>query len=294
MKVFGNQIAVRLETIPPATGFSSSTDTSNLYMQALAYRYQSKLILLHVVDLGAGFADQETGAPADLYRAIEEKCVEKSQGEPVATRGHLESVICELTPTATAIVQAAQDRSVDLLVMGTHGPTDLSRVVLGSTAQELLHQTEMPILTIGPGVPPPECPVGFQSIVYATDYSPEAAKACVSALSFAQEFGAQIYVCHVLPDPGSECQLNEQELNDRFLSALRSLVPDISPEWDDPDCVLDYQFAAEGILLVAQRVKANLIVLGTRKTAEWLKSPTPGLAFQLISGSSCPVLSIQG
>jgi nucleotide-binding universal stress UspA family protein len=140
----------------------------------------------------------------------------------------------------------------------------------------------------------PEHPIGFQSIVYATDYSPEAAKACVSALPLAQHFGAQVYVCHVLPDPEDDCDLSEQDLNDQFVGALRDLVSEVSPEWADLDCVLDYEFAADGILLIAQRVKANLIVLGTRRTPRCSNSFGTGLGFQVISGSSCPVLSIQG
>ena len=48
-------------------------------------------------------------------------------------------------------------------------------------------------------MPPPKQPINFQRIVYATDFSPEAAKACVFALSFAQDFGAHLYLCHVLP-----------------------------------------------------------------------------------------------
>ena len=49
-------------------------------------------------------------------------------------------------------------------------------------------------------MPPLKQPVSFQRIVYATDFSPEAAKACVFALSFAHYFGAHLYLCHVLPD----------------------------------------------------------------------------------------------
>ena len=64
---------------------------------------------------------------------------------------------------------------------------------------------------------PPELPINFQKIVYATDFSPEAAKACVFALSFAQDFGAHLYLCHVVP--GGAGQKNDQELNDEFVSS---------------------------------------------------------------------------
>ena len=51
--------------------------------------------------------------------------------------------------------------------------------------------------------------------------------------------------------------------------------------------------ATDGILLLAQRVKADLIVLGTHKTSHWYDNFKTGVAFQVISGSSCPVLTIR-
>ena len=199
-----------------------------------------------------------------------------------------ETVLCEGTDPATEILQAAQDRNINLLVIGTRGHKGLARLVLGSTAEELIHQARCPILTIGPAVPPPKLPVSFQRIVYATDFSPEAAKACVFALSFAQDFGAHLYLCHVLPDPDGSGQMNDQELNDRFVSALQRLVPDVAREWCEPECVLEHGFAADGILLLAQRVKADLIVLGTRRTSHWFDNFKTGVAFQVISEQHLP------
>ena len=178
-------------------------------------------------------------------------------------------------------------------MIGTRGHKGLARLVLGSTAEELIHETRCPILAIGPAVPPPKLPVNFQRIIYATDFSPEAAKACVFALSFAQDFGAHLYLCHVLPGPDGPGQMNDQELNDRFINALQRLVPDVAREWCEPECVLEHGFAADGILLLAQRVKADLIVLGTRKTSHWFDSFKTGVAFQVISSSTCPVLTIR-
>jgi nucleotide-binding universal stress UspA family protein len=275
MNGFGNQVAVRVEAIPLTAVSSRDADTMKLYVQALAYRYQSELLLLHVVELGSTFGDPDVSLPVKIYRVFEEQCPQNLTGNR------------EGTPTAKRLGKAGPDPN--LLVIGTRGPGDLSRMVLGSTAQEFLRQADMPILTIGPDVPIPEQPIDFESIVYATDYSPEAAKACASAFSL-----AQVYVCHVLPDPEDDCDLGEDDLNDRFLDAVEDLVPGVSPECTDPDCVLDYKYAADGILLIAQRVKATLIVLGTRRARRRFNDSTTGLAFRVISGSSCPVLNIQG
>jgi nucleotide-binding universal stress UspA family protein len=293
MTIIGNQIAVTLDTILFATDFSASAETAKMYVQALAERYQSRVRLMHVVDLMGALKTSDAGVSIDFFRRLGEESLGRLKKELDSEHIRAEAVLCEGTDPATEILRAAQNRHISLLVIGTRGHKGVARLVLGSTAEELIHQAGCPILTIGPGVPPPQLPVSFQRIVYATDFSAEAAKACVFALSFAQDFGAHLYLCHVLPDPEGSGQMNDQELNDRFVSALQRLVPDVAREWCEPECVLEHGFAADGILLLAQRVKADLIVLGTRRTSHWFDSFKTGVAFQVISGSTCPVLTIR-
>jgi nucleotide-binding universal stress UspA family protein len=293
MTIVGNQIAVSLDNILFATDFSPSAETAKLYVQALAHRYQSKLRLLHVVDLGAAFKSPDAGVTIDIFRRFGEESLTRLRSELGAPPVSVEAVLCEGTDPASEILQAAQDKSTNLLVIGTRGHKGLARLVLGSTAEELIHQAQCPILTIGPAVLQPELPVNFQRIVYATDFSPEAAKACVFALSFAQDFGGHLYLCHVLPQRDALDSMNDQELNDRFVGALQRLVPDVAREWCEPECVLECGYAADGILLLAKRVNADLIVLGTRKASHWYDNFKTGVAFQVISASSCPVLTIR-
>jgi nucleotide-binding universal stress UspA family protein len=54
------------------------------------------------------------------------------------------------TPGA-AIVTAARDSNADLIVMGTHGRTGISRLLLGSVAEYVLRHAQCPVLTIKPG-----------------------------------------------------------------------------------------------------------------------------------------------
>jgi nucleotide-binding universal stress UspA family protein len=293
MTILGNPVEVSLDTILFATDFSPSADAAKLYVQALAERYQSRVRLMHVIDLAAAFKAPDAGISIDIFRRLGEESLTRLLRELVSEKIRVEAVLCEGTDPATEILQAAQDGAIDLLVIGTRGHKGLARLVLGSTAEDLIHQAKCPILTIGPTVPLPKQPLRFQKIVYATDFSAEAAKACVFALSFAQDFGARLYLCHVLPDPAGIDQMNDQELTARFTSALQRLVPDVAREWCEPEYVLEHGHAADGILLLAQRVKADLIVLGTRRTSHWFENFKTGVAFQVISSSLCPVLTIR-
>jgi nucleotide-binding universal stress UspA family protein len=78
------------------------------------------------------------------------------------------------------------------------------------------------------------------------------------------------------------------------VKALKRLVPDVAREWCEPECVVEHGVAVDSILLLAQRVKADLIVLGTRKASHWFDIVKDGVAFKVISGSTCPELTIRG
>ncbi|MGA3227380.1 MAG: universal stress protein [Acidobacteriaceae bacterium] len=292
MTVLGNPVEISLENLLFATDFSESAETAKLYLQALAERYRSRVRIMHVIDLSEAFSAPDAGLSIDVFRRSGEESLSRLKKELISDRIRVEAVLCEAMDPAGEILEAAHNGS-SLLVIGTRGHKGLARLVLGSTAEQLIHQATCPILTIGPGVRPPQLPLNLQRIVYATDFSLEAAKAGVFALSFAQDFGAHLYLCHVLPEPAGIHQMNDYELNARFTGALQRLVPDVAREWCEPECVLEHGFAADGILLLAERVKADLIVLGTRKTSHWFDNFKTGVAFQVISNSHCPVLTIR-
>ncbi|MBI5251122.1 MAG: universal stress protein [Desulfomonile tiedjei] len=46
------------------------------------------------------------------------------------------------------IVKLAEEQSVDLVIMGTHGRTGLSHLLLGSTAEYVVRMANCPVLTV--------------------------------------------------------------------------------------------------------------------------------------------------
>jgi nucleotide-binding universal stress UspA family protein len=57
-------------------------------------------------------------------------------------------LVVEGSPSADRIVRAARARRADLLVVGTHGRTGLSRLVLGSVAALVVATAPCPVLTV--------------------------------------------------------------------------------------------------------------------------------------------------
>ena len=49
---------------------------------------------------------------------------------------------------ATEVLRVAREVPCDLIVLGTHGRTGLTRLVLGSVAEEVLRKAPCPVLTV--------------------------------------------------------------------------------------------------------------------------------------------------
>lgn len=61
---------------------------------------------------------------------------------------------------ASSIIEAAEARKADLIIMSTHGRSGLGRLVLGSVAESVLRGTRTPILLVRDAGAPVDRPAG--------------------------------------------------------------------------------------------------------------------------------------
>jgi nucleotide-binding universal stress UspA family protein len=83
--------------------------------------------------------EQEKQQTAILVKAMEHA---KSQGLKVGEPARAYGVI------ANEIVRIAKDLQVDQIAMGTRGMGAVGSLILGSVAQQVIHQSEVPILLV--------------------------------------------------------------------------------------------------------------------------------------------------
>lgn len=292
MTVLGKPVELELKNILFATDFSPSAEGARFYVKALAQRYSSRVVVMHVVDLATPFRTPDAGMCIEMFRHFGAESLARVQADLASDGIRCDVLLSESTDPPKVILAASHDQPIDLLVIGTRAHKGLAKLVLGSTAEILIHRAECPVLTLGPEAQAPKLPLSFQNIVYATDFSAGAARAAVFALSFAEESGAHIYLCHVLPGDGEK--RDHDDRREEFSQSLESLIPDVAREWCQPECVVEYGHAADGILLLAQRVRADLIVLGTRKDSHWFDNFKTGVALQVIGAAKAPVLTVRG
>lgn len=111
----------------------------------LADTYGARIHVLHVADLvdRGHLSDEDELDPEDEARGEIEAVEEAAEAAGVETR----SEVREGTPYEE-ILDYVDAEGIDIVVMGTHGKSGLSRMLLGSTAEEVLRRSPVPVLTV--------------------------------------------------------------------------------------------------------------------------------------------------
>lgn len=139
-----------IHTILFPTDFSKSSANALYVAQALARDYDARLVALYVApsptlvygdgvippDLG----DRDEAARAELERLDLPDGSERrfEEGDPVEV-----------------ILDTVRETHPDLIVMGTHGRTGLSRLLMGSVAEQVVRRASRPVLTVRLPFPEP-------------------------------------------------------------------------------------------------------------------------------------------
>jgi nucleotide-binding universal stress UspA family protein len=116
-----------------ATDLSPCSEEAQHVARDYAWQLGARLHLLHVLWTTAD------PAPAPRLQAL---AAELGAHVPVVTA--IESGI----PVADRIIDYASHHAIDLIVLGTHGRTGFSRVLIGSVAERVVRTASCPVLTV--------------------------------------------------------------------------------------------------------------------------------------------------
>lgn len=279
------------------------TDLDRLLPHALAQASRGglRLILLHVIHPGSAISLDASGVP--LYDPTAALQLAERMLEPWCAKARAQGVACDAllregNPTHQ-ITAAIQQFQVGRLLIGSHGKSPLKRLLLGSTAEQLLHAVPIPVMTIGPeATPPAETTAAQPMVLYATTLRPSARPAAMLACRVAATWPAKLRMLHVLSyheemEPG-EAAHRENTARE----ALRQLAHEMSPENCGPCAHTVEATALHGnpsIEILAQSVElaASLIVLGSGHPMHFEGIGRDRVCYRVLAHARCPVLTLR-
>ncbi|HZD39524.1 MAG TPA: universal stress protein [Terriglobales bacterium] len=137
-----------------ATDYSKASARALDEAVRLARQNDAELLVVHVIEPVTPYVTGEDFGSAELYMKLEEttkkeaefsmnKLLDKLQTSKVKAKG----LLLKGTPDEQ-IVNTAKRRNADLIVIGTHGRTGLSKLFMGSVAGKVVSTANCPVLTV--------------------------------------------------------------------------------------------------------------------------------------------------
>jgi nucleotide-binding universal stress UspA family protein len=296
-----------------ATDFSEVSERAMAFAVGLAAKYGSELFVVHATEPEPREPIPLDPLPRELDKA---RAVAEREMRHLLKSAKLKDVVyhsvVQRGEVWHVLLSVIEREHIDLLVMGTHGRRGLSKLALGSVAEEVAHRAPCPVLTVGPNVPAARAgEAEFRNILFATDFAAASARALPYVIDLAEDYASQLVMLHMVePMPVADIApaaygppvYAAQELakwqggrRRESEARLKDLIPATAKLAYPPIFEVGMDFLPEGILETAKQHKSELIVMGaSRSDTPRLAAHFPwALTSEVLRKARCPVLTVR-
>jgi nucleotide-binding universal stress UspA family protein len=290
-----------------ARDFSSVSDRAVRHGLDLAARTGARLHLLHAEVLhDVDDRAEDRATPGEGLDAFRDRLKEE---DGTAAPDALDAVsVVEVVrrdvSAAPAVLRYADEEEIDLIALGTHGRKGPSRVLLGSVAEEVVRRARQPVLTVRgeeeDGRTP--SPGAIDRILVPVDFSDYSREALRTAREWADLYGAQIDVLHVVQDdlhPAfyvggvSSIYDAQPDLDEKVKAKLQEFVASVLGTADAAEPHVATGSAASAIAAFVEEHDTDLVALSTHGRTGMERFFLGSVAEKVVRHVSCPVLTVK-
>jgi nucleotide-binding universal stress UspA family protein len=283
-----------------------ATDLSDLdrlmpFALQQAQQSQARIILFHVLGAGAGIAADPVGMPFyDPAGAIDFAI---KTLEPWRIIARSQQVICDAVVreghSAPQIIAGARQFKADRLLLGTRSRSKVSKLLLGSVAEQVLRSVNLPVITVGPEAHL-EAASGTDSqrvVLHATTLRETSCPSAALACEIAAAHKARLVLMHVLP-PLDEMRREHLPtgLDSTAMRELRILAAETGANelcCTEVETRIAHGHPAIEILAASVDLNASLIVLGSTTRSAVHSLTHDRIVYRVLAHARCPVMTLR-
>ena len=288
------------------TDVSTNSDQALRYALALTRAYESELTLCYRPEDGeiSGAAVIKEGpvaaSPAqEKGKEIFERALLKFLAPEALVGLNWQGLLMEGEDVGEAITRTASKYSADLIVMRSRRRPHRA-ALLGSTAESVCRTAPCPVLVTHTDerdwVQPLTRSISLQRVLVPCDFSDDSELALKHALSFAQEYQAELHLLHVLPphtrnEPEIAWPPNQRE--SAYHNAARRLeraVPSETHLWCEIKHAVSEGHPYREVLNYAERNAIDLISIGAHGADFGMRALFGSNVDRVLRQAPCPVL----
>jgi nucleotide-binding universal stress UspA family protein len=284
--------------VKPATILFASEIPANerafAFAVAQAKEFGADLILFHAYDTLVIAASEQSGIRYYDYAAAAR--TEKGQLEPMAQRVREAGVRCEVVVRpglpADQILAFVRERAIDRIVMGTHSPGPIGKLLVGSVAEAVLRSAPVPVLIVGPDVVDGNYRnFGTRTILAAVSLHEASAVVTAFAAELAVQHNARLVLQHVIR-PQERAEVMAGRSIDQIETEMLSMIPVELAEKIAAQAIVVPGDPTEELLYQSRAQQADLIVLGAQGASAFAAVTRQGVVYKVLAHSQCPVMTL--
>jgi nucleotide-binding universal stress UspA family protein len=173
------------------TDFSTHAHHALKVASQIARKHGGEIILLHMLELPHQAGDA-IGSGHDLPEIMLFKNSAINKLEDLMDDDSLDglkvSEIIQFELAFDGILKVSEKNDIDLIVMGSHGASGFKEMFIGSNAEKVVRNSEVPVLIIKKDAGE----FNVSKFVFASDFSDEIKKPFAKVVDFANKFGAEL------------------------------------------------------------------------------------------------------
>jgi nucleotide-binding universal stress UspA family protein len=272
----------RLILVP--TDFSEPAAHALRYASALSERFGAHLLVIHA-DRFVPVMDF-TAIPAGVFSDLQESMIENARE---VLQAHAEENISAAVPfdlrvivgdTLDTIAAQIRESGANLVVMGTHGRTGVSRLLFGSVTESVMRMSTVPVIAVNPGASERAvirkvlCPITFT----------ETSRAALQyAAALADTPTAPLVLAQAIDDDDAHIGMRDR-------IRIQNWIPrELAGRCEMRLATAE---AAEDVVRMARESGADLIALGIETASTVYETLRGTLAERIVQQSGCAVLTM--
>jgi nucleotide-binding universal stress UspA family protein len=264
------------------------------YALAQAREFGSNLILFHVYDTLVVAASETSGIRYYDYAAA--ALAEKSLLEPMARKVRDAGVTCEIVVRpglpADQILAFTREREIDRIIMGTHSPGPIGKLLVGSVAEAVLRTAKVPVFIVGPeAIDGSYRNFGTRTILCAASLHEPSAVVAAFAADLALQHNARLVLQHVIRPQERADILSRKSLSQIETDLLMLVPPSLRTKIAVQTIVVPGD-PTEELLYQSTAQQADLLVLGAQGASAFAAVTRHGVVYKVLAHAHCPVMTL--
>ncbi|MGA8742367.1 MAG: universal stress protein [Terracidiphilus sp.] len=261
---------------------------------AQAQEFAADLVLFHVYDTLVVAASETSGIRYYDYAAAAR--AEVKHLDPLAQRARQSGVKCEVVVrpglAADQILAFLRERQIDRIVMGTHSPGPIGKILVGSVAEAVLRTASVPVFVIGPEVVDGAYRnFATRTILSAVSFIESSFVVATFAAELAAHHNARLILQHVIR-PQDRAEVLAGHSIEEIESDLLCLIPTELREQISIQTIVVPGDPTEELLYQSRAQQADLIVLGAHGASAFAAIARHGVVYKVLAHSHCPVITL--